>query len=158
MSALNEITVIARRFDGSVKRTWQCELISRETDRIKMVGVFDKTVEHADLGIIPAGTVSEEYYYFDRWYNIFRFSTPDGSLISRYCNINMPPTYVNSVLEYVDLDLDVVLWPDGKIDILDREEFEANKISYGYPRHVIDSAEAALNNILKMAKNGVLPI
>ena len=36
--------------------------------------VFDEEIEHELLGTISSGTISTEYYWLDRWYNVFRFS------------------------------------------------------------------------------------
>ena len=37
--------------------------------------------------------ISLEYYWLDRWYNVFRFSDPDGKLRNYYCNVNVPPQF-----------------------------------------------------------------
>ena len=40
---------------------------------IVLDAVFDAEIQHDLLGPIALGTVSREYYWLDRWYNIFRF-------------------------------------------------------------------------------------
>ena len=109
-----QITINSRKYDQSIRRTWTCELIERNDPLIVVVGEFDRDVEHPGLGSISRGTVSYEYYWLDRWYNIFRFHEPDGALRNYYCNVAMPPTLDNGVLDYVDLDIDIVVWPDNK--------------------------------------------
>lgn len=42
-----------------------------------------------------------------------------------------------------DLDLDVVLNPDGHVEILDRDEFADHSTRYAYPEELILGAEAA---------------
>jgi hypothetical protein len=41
---------------------------------------FAETIHHPLLGTIERGTISEEYYWLDRPYNVFRFSTTAGGL------------------------------------------------------------------------------
>ena len=62
--------------------------------------VFDKEIDHELLGKVAAGTISVEYYWLDRWYNVFRFSDRTGTFQSFYCNVSMPPSFDGHVLEY----------------------------------------------------------
>src|SRR5437764_1093318 len=96
-----EITVRSRKYDMQVRRTWTCEVLEQTEDLIYAAGVFDIDVEHPGLGSISRGTVSHEYYWFSRWYNVFRFHEPDGSFRNYYCNIAMPPTLTDGFLDYV---------------------------------------------------------
>src|SRR5262245_40439693 len=116
------ITVISRAYDLTIRRTWNAKLVRDEPPLIELVGEFNRDVEHPNLGFIECGTVSYEYYWLDRWYNVFRFQTPNGELRNYYCNINLPPKFEDGVLDYIDLDIDLLLWPDGKFEVLDRED------------------------------------
>ena len=131
--------------------------MDRSGSLLTLEGVFDADVEHGDLGNIRAGTLSVEYYWLDRWYNIFRFHEPDGTLRNYYCNVNMPPVLTGGTLDYVDLDIDVLVWPDGRREVLDREEFEANAKAFDYPRTVRSAAENALSELIAMIDGGKLP-
>lgn len=144
------LTVRSLAYDKSLRREWSAELISQTSSRIDLVGVFETTVEHRDLGRIAAGTVSYEFYWPDRWYNIFRFEYPDGKLRNYYCNVAMPPVISETALEYVDLDIDVLVWPDREPIVLDRDEFEENRIALSYPADVMAKAEGSLNELLNI--------
>src|SRR5207253_684501 len=100
-----------------LSRSWQAGLVKEGPDLLIAVGVFGQTVEHDDLGTIHKGTVSFEYFWSNRWYNIFRFLEPDGQFRNFYCNIAMPPSVHGDVLEFVDLDIDVVVWADGHREV-----------------------------------------
>lgn len=147
------ITVNSRGCDGSIRRSWKCELIERRDSLLVFVGEFEHAVEHPDLGRIEKGTVSYEYYWLDRWYNIFRFHSPAGELRNFYCNISMPPTFEGDVLDYVDLDIDIVVWPDFRYDVLDREDYEANSKKFGYSAEVNARVEETLNELLELIAN-----
>lgn len=151
------VTIRSLAFDGTVRREWTGEIISETSTRIDLVGVFERTIEHTDLGLIEAGTVSYEFYWPDRWYNIFRFESPGGELRNYYCNIAMPPVLTDTQLSYIDLDVDVLIWPGKKPIVLDRDEFEANSRTFGYPSEVVDKAEATLKTLLNASTvNGLL--
>jgi protein associated with RNAse G/E len=150
-------TIKSRKFDGSVRRSWKCDLTDRDGSLLVFLGIFDLEVNHSDLGIIRRGTVSYEYYWLDRWYNVFRFHEPDGSLRNFYCNINMPPVFEDGVLDYVDLDIDVLVWPSSEYKILDLEEFEDNSEKFQYPDHLKDSAQSALKELLQLIETKQFP-
>jgi len=154
---LNKVTVNSRAFDGSVRRSWQCKLIERCDPLLVFVGTFDRDVEHGDLGFIKKGTISYEYYWFDRWYNIFRFHESDGTLRNYYCNINMPLVFDRGVLDYVDLDIDIVVWPDKTWQILDRKEFETNAVTFGYSDKIRAKVEETILELISIIKRGELP-
>ena len=111
---------------------------------------FDRDIEHDLLGRIAAGTISTEFYWLDRWYNVFRFSEPDGKLKSFYCNVNMPPTFDGKVLSYIDLDIDVLVQPDFSYQILDLEDFKENATHYDYPESVCTNAKLAVDELIKL--------
>ena len=127
-----DITINARKSDGVIHRTWQADLIKQTDSLLVFEGVFDHQVKHPDLGVIRPGTISYEYYWLDRWYNVFRFHEPTGELRNYYCNINKPPTFRNGVLDYIDLEIDIVVWHNFDYQILDMEEFLENSVLYKY--------------------------
>ena len=144
------ITVNSRKFDGTIRRSWNCELVEDRGGLLVFVGKFETDVRHPDLGHIKKDTVSYEYYWRERWYSIFRFHEPSGSLRNLYCNINMPPRFEDGVLDYVDLDIDIVVWPDLSHEVLDREEFERNALLLNYPAEVKEKVEATLQELLEL--------
>ncbi len=115
-----------------------------------MDAYFPEEVMHDLLGTIAVGTHSLEYYWLDRWYNIFRFAQPGGELRNFYCNVNVPPVLENDVLSYVDLDLDILVAPDYSHQILDADDFEQNAKLYGYPDDVYTNARRAAAELLRM--------
>jgi protein associated with RNAse G/E len=151
------VTVNSRKYDLTISRSWNCELVRQEENLLVLKGVFDTEVRHPELGLISAGTTSHEFFWFDRWFNIFQFFEPDGSLRNYYGNVCMPPTFDGRVLDYVDLDIDVVVWPDRRHQILDEDEFAVNAEIWKYPEHVRQAAKHALKELLAMAADCQFP-
>jgi protein associated with RNAse G/E len=60
-----------------------------------------------------------------------------------YVNINTPAVWERDRIVSIDLDLDVVRWSNGLVEIVDRDEFELHRVKYGYPIELIESAETA---------------
>jgi len=154
----NEIvTVHARKFDGRLHREWQARLLTRGDSLIVVEGVFEKEIRHPQLGTIAAGTLSTEYYWTDRWYSVFRFREPTGTLRNHYCNINQPAEFDGRVLTFVDLDIDVLVAPDFSYRILDQEEFIAHTARYDYPVSVRERVPQALAELIDLIVRRAFP-
>jgi uncharacterized protein len=147
---LRSITVNSKKYDQKIRRSWICELVEQTGTLVHGVGTFEMDVKHPGLGDISRGTVSHEYYWEDRWYNIFRFHEPGGKFRNFYCNVAMPAVIDGDLLEYVDLDIDVIVWPDNSYEVHDRDDFEKNRLKYAYPADVVQKAEESLTELLEM--------
>ena len=152
-----QVTVISRKYDLSIRRTWQCRLIERNESLLTLVGEFEESVEHSDLGSVEKGTISYEYYWLDRWYSIFRFHKPAGDLRNYYCNINMPPEFDGAILNYVDLDIDLIVWPDGRIITVDEDDFQENAEKFQYPPNVRRNAFDSVHELRSLIENREFP-
>lgn len=121
------------------------------------VGEFDAEVKHSKLGVIRRGTVSYEYYWKNQWYNVFRFHEPEGDLRNFYCNINRPPRFENGILDYIDLEIDILVWRDFSFEILDLDEYEENSQKFNFTDEVKYKVEESLNKLLEMIKERMFP-
>jgi protein associated with RNAse G/E len=95
-----------------------------------------------------------EYFFSDRWYNIFEIhSVHDDHLKGWYCNIARPAVFSAGSIEQVDLALDVWINPDGSYRMLDQAEFDALDIDRDTRRH----AQRALNALLDLLQQRTAP-
>ena len=146
-----------RKYDGSEHRRWPARVAKFEGPLLVLDAVFDEEINHDLLGTISAGTRSTEYYWLDRWYNVFRFHDAGGQLRNFYCNVNQPPSFDGRVLSYIDLDIDVLVAPDLTYQILDRDDFEANARLYGYNEEVVSNAQRALDALTTLIETRAFP-
>jgi protein associated with RNAse G/E len=144
------IVVRSFKYDGRLHRRWPARLLHGDASLIELDGRFEEEIRHAQLGTIPLGTRTLEYYWLDRWYNVFRFLEPGGALLYYYCNVNVPPVFDGHGLSYIDLDMDILVAPDLSYRILDREEFEANATRFRYPPGVRRRAHLALDELVAL--------
>src|SRR3977135_168794 len=91
MSEPDQIIVRVLKYDGVESRRWYARLNRQDGSLVVLHATFDDEVQHDLLGNISRGTRTIEYYWLDRWYNVFRFLESDGTTKLFYCNINMPP-------------------------------------------------------------------
>lgn len=152
-----EVIINSRNFDKSIKRSWKADLIKKQNSLLVFVGIFNETIKHPYLGVIRPGTVSYEYYWLNRWYNVFRFHEPEGDFRNFYCNLNMPPVFQNGVLDYVDLDIDVIVWQDFSYEIHDMDDFQTNSVKYKYSDDLKTNVDLQLKTLIEMIQNRVFP-
>src|SRR5882724_2811248 len=154
---MSPVEVRVYKYNGLLHRTWPAELLRQEGSLIVLDAKFADEVIHDLLGTIASGTHSLEYYRLDRWYNVFRFAEPDGTLRNYYCNVNVLPTFDGETLSYVDLDLDILVEPDLSYRILDVEDFERNAEDYGYSVEVRANARRAVDELVRMIETRAFP-
>lgn len=152
-----EVIVRALKFDGTEHRRWRTSLVKKEASLLVLDAAFAEEVRHSQLGLIERGTLSIEYYWLDRWYNVFRFLEPDGSFRNFYCNVNMPPSFDGRTLTYIDLDIDIVVSRNLSYEILDMEEFETNALRFKYPEDVRERARFALDELIALIEAREFP-
>src|SRR2546425_12308 len=153
----DQVTVRVLKYDGADYRDWTARLSRREGSLLVLDAEFERDVQHDLLGAIESGTRTIEYYWLNRWYNIFRFMKDDNTTRLYYCNINMPPSLRDNVLTYIDLDIDILVQPDFSYQVLDLDEFEANARRYDYPAEVKSQARIAVNELVLMIESHQFP-
>lgn len=143
----DEIVVRVLKYDGQERRRWAARVANQDGPLIVLDAVFDEEIQHDLLGRIALGTISREYYWLDRWYNVFRFDE------RFYCNVTQPPSFDGSLLTYVDLDIDVLVESDFSYKILDLEDFE----NYSYPTGLKQQARQSLDELISLVEARAFP-
>lgn len=115
---------------GQVTYEYEGVLLDRDECSIVLEAFFDRPdLPFMDV-VFKTGDRFVEYYYTDRWYNIFAVRDRDDQQIKGwYCNIGMPAVIEDGIVSYVDLALDLWVSTDGKQTVLDEDEFESLELS-----------------------------
>src|ERR1044071_2990216 len=151
------IAVRTFKYDGTEHRRWRAQISRIEGPLIVLDARFEEEIKHPLLGRIAPETLSIEYYWLDRWYNIFRFVEPTGELRNFYCNVNVPPVLEKNVLSYIDLDIDILVAPDFSYSILDEDEFAINAERFNYPLEVRRRSLKALEELVALIEKRAFP-
>lgn len=70
--------------------------------------------------------------------------------LALYVNINTPAERRGDDIVCIDLDLDVIRFTDGRVEIVDRDEFEDHRVRYAYPDDIVAGAEAAAAEVYEL--------
>ena len=124
------ITVL--KLDAQGNQTWRYhgEILQSLADRVVLEAHFDRDDRIFHGMPLRRGDRFLETYFTDRWYNIYEIhAREDDTLRGWYCNIGKPAQPDGDRLSYVDLALDLLVFPDGRQVVLDEDEFLALDIS-----------------------------
>jgi protein associated with RNAse G/E len=122
--AAERITVQKKNPAGEVTYEYEGSLLSQDENSIVLEALFDRDDMPFMEVIFKRGDRFVEYYYTDRWYNIFVVhDRDDGQVKGWYCNIGKPAEFEDSTVSYVDLALDLWVSATGEQTVLDEDEF-----------------------------------
>ena len=120
------ITVLKLDLNGQVTWRYQGTLVQRDAESVVLEAFFDREDRLFHGMPLRTGDRFVETYYTGRWYNIFEIhGRGDDRLRGWYCNIAKPAMIWGDTLSYVDLALDLLVFPDGRQIVLDEDEFSA---------------------------------
>ncbi len=139
---------------GREKLSYSGVLVERNEDYVCIDASF--ALADRDLGFMQLrrGDRFREWFYLNRYYNIFRIAAGDsGALKGWYCNITRPPIVCAGRVSAEDLELDVFVHPDGRMRILDEEDFARLQL----PAREASAAWAAVAEIRAMVLKGIRP-
>ena len=134
-----KIIIIKRNIQG--EETWRYEgsVLEQGSNFIKLEAFFNRPDILFHGILFKEGDRFIETYYTDRWYNIDEIhDCQDDQIKGWYCNITYPAVIQTTFyprgaehstepdsrsVSYVDLALDLLVYPDGRQLVLDEDEF-----------------------------------
>jgi predicted RNA-binding protein associated with RNAse of E/G family len=123
---MDSVTVRKLNFAGEEVWHYTGRVLERHTDRIVLEAVFNRDDRPLHEIILRRGDRFVETYYTDRWFHVFAIhDRDDDHLKGWYCDIGHPAKIGDSSVTYIDLALDLLVYPDGRQLVLDEDEFAA---------------------------------
>ena len=144
------------RPNGSQAFAWDGVVLRCDAHGIVLRAEFNVDLVELGFTTFRRGDVFIEFYYWDRWYNIFQISAPDGTLKGWYANVGLPAELDAEAgeLRYVDLELDVWTPPEGRFVVLDQVEFDTLLTEHV---ELAEAAERGRETLLAVVESGHLP-
>lgn len=150
---MTKIDIISYKHNGELHRVWRNALKIYE-DKEKII-VLNNKVEVIDGDGRKWKTREPAicYFYKNLWFNVICMLKNNTNNIYYYCNLSSPFVEDSEGIKYIDYDLDVKLYPNGDVIILDRDEYEFNVVDLNYPVEITEIIEKTLTLILEKTKN-----
>jgi len=112
---MKPIKIIKQDYLGRNVWEYSGNLLERRENRIIIEAFFDRGETLVDELYLREGDKFIETYFLDKWFNIYEIQDQqDGSIKAWYCNISFPAEFSDNTLMYRDLELDLLVYPDGR--------------------------------------------
>ncbi|MCF6094396.1 DUF402 domain-containing protein [Microaerobacter geothermalis] len=136
------------KHSGQFHRSWN-ETILLQRGRSHLCGGNDQVIVTESDG---REWVTREpaicTFSYENWFNTIAMIRNDG--VYYYCNIGSPAKWKNGVLFYIDYDLDIKVYPDGSIQLLDEDEFERHRAEMNYPDDIVKKVLHAVDQLMML--------
>jgi predicted RNA-binding protein associated with RNAse of E/G family len=122
---MSPITVLKLNLAGEETWRYTGHVLERHPDHILLEAKFNRNDTPFHAILLRRGDRFIETFYTNRWYNVFEMhDRDDNRLKGWYCNIGRPAIIQAETVSYIDLALDLLVYPDGRQLVLDEDEFE----------------------------------
>jgi hypothetical protein len=154
----NRVTIEKRKVDGSLRRVFLGDLV--DEDEHGWLTVYHDSARHQNfkdgqptqpppyivycLSMRLPLTVS---FYFDSL----------GELLEAQADDALPATISGRTIAFTDLDLDVIVAPDGSSYVRDHDTFELNRAAMGYTAEHIAAAHEGIRLAQELLANESFP-
>ena len=153
------LTIRSSKYDGSFHYEYSGDLIEsirhNELGHIWKCRIKQDSMIQSYRGTLEARASITAYFFERQWFNILVPEMPIGRRqMTAYANVSTP-AYVRHqlggdayVLDWIDLDLDLIQLETGDVLIDDEDEFLEHQLSMRYPQWLIDASQSGLDKLL----------
>lgn len=139
---------------GEIAVTYDAELVEHLPGGVRLEARWARPTLALGYTTFETGDRFVEWYFTDRWYNIFEVHTDDGPIKGWYCNVAEPAVITESEIHCRDLCLDLWVGVDAVTHILDEDEFAADAHMDEATRA---AAMAALDDLCHLVETRAFP-
>ncbi len=153
--ANNWLSVQSYKHDGQIHRVWDKNyLVLDNEDFFVVVNKKTKVVEYNGRRWWTKEP-SVTFYSKKEWWNTIAMIKKDG--IHFYSNIASPSILDHGVIKYIDYDLDIKLFANGNVKLLDEKEYAYHIEKYGYSQDLHTVLVDQTKRLLVKMKKGEDP-
>lgn len=145
-----EVAIHHARTGDAPRFVYPVDIVRWRSCAVAVSGVFGPEIAGRSPLFRP-GDVTCECFWRDRWWNVIAgYDGDTGDLRGYYCNIAYPPQFIEGDaprVSYVDLDLDILVFPDGTTELHDEDEFARYREQFAYPAETVARAWQTVNDV-----------
>jgi protein associated with RNAse G/E len=154
---MGDVEVLFRKWDGRPHRNTVERLLGTDEHGTWLGSPIGSVVHYVNSGDRVAMKVPQVRLIpaAGWWSAIFMGGDREPAL---YCDVTTRAEWTSpSQVTMIDLDLDVELWRDGRLELLDEDEFTEHQVSMAYPAEVITEAARAADFLVTAIATGQEP-
>jgi hypothetical protein len=144
---LEPVQITKYKYGKSAPFSYNGRILDLSREQIVVEAFFALDDQSYDEVVIKKGDRFIETYFSRRWFNIYEIHDRDSDLLKCwYCNVAEPAVFEPGKIWFIDLELDLLVYPDGRKKIMDEDDFEARH----FPSDLAYSARSALEVLINM--------
>jgi protein associated with RNAse G/E len=148
---MRKIKITSKKYDGSLRDEYEAFVYAEDDERLIVYappGTVDYDHRKQRWGTSPDGSI--ELYYKTRWYIVWHCCEQNSGRNLIYTHLAMPPIITDTSMQWTDLDLDYRVHLDGRIELLDEDEYYEHIVTMGIPEDVQARVRAACTEIERL--------
>lgn len=139
---MERVQVTYRKFDGALHWNQLGWRLGEDEYGVWVGAPAGTAVRRGPRESFPATVAHALLFPRDAWWTGLFNAAPRHTEI--YCDISTVPHWPSpDEVTMIDLDLDVRRRRDGRVELLDEDEFELHRVRYDYPPDVVEAAWAS---------------
>ena len=151
----NKVEIISYKHNGVLHRVWQSTYIVRQTSDMLVIVNDKANVIDGDGRRWKTKEPAVCYFFKKYWFNIICMLR--GNAIYYYCNLSSPYVKDSEGVKYIDYDLDLRVFADETLKILDKGEYKYHKNKMNYPASIDKIVKDDLSNLIEIVRKKEFP-
>ncbi len=152
--ALEPVRLVFTKWDGSLHWHFRLQLLGEDEHGVWLAAPSGTSLQRGDE---PPTTEHDGFLVLvppmDTWMALWNVED-DPEL---YVDVTSVAQWSGDEVTAVDFDLDVVRYRDGRVALLDEDEFEEHQVEFGYPGAVVETVAATAQRLLDVVACRVEP-
>ena len=149
------IEVQGYKHDGGMHRIWDpIYVVNEEDDFVITCSKTTKVIEH-NFRMWNTKEPAIMIFSFFFWWNVIAMLKSIG--IVYYVNLASPIIIDNMKIKYIDYDLDLKLFPNNKIKLIDVREYDLHRKLYNYGEDIDKILRFNMKEIKELMENKKFP-
>jgi protein associated with RNAse G/E len=149
----NPVESYKRKFDGFEKGPWRGDLVE-ETEDGWLVVFYDRPDHHVRGEPV---IYALQYFHLERPLVVLVNFDERGNVLEFQCDASLPATISGRRIDYVDLDLDMMVDADGVVSDRDYETFALRSVTMSYSDEAKRMAHAGMALAHELVERGKAP-
>lgn len=151
----DKLNIECYKHNGYLDRTSDEAIVIYNDENMLIVANDHTTLTEHDGESHTTNEPAVLFFFKDKWYNIIGQFKKKG--IFFYCNIATPYIIDGNAIKYIDYDLDLRVFPDGRHKILDKNEYKYHKKIMKYGDDLDKIINNSLKELIELKKNKSFP-
>ncbi len=139
------------KHDGSIHRAWDEAVALEVCDDYIVFGNERTKVTEKNGSVWKTREPAVMFFFKERWFNIIAQLKKDGLYF--YCNVASPFIIEEGAIKYIDYDLDLRVFPSGRLKVLDEMEYAYHRNKMKYSEELDLCIKKGLEDVMSLFKS-----